>query len=192
MTIQLAILASGRGSNLQAILQAIGNRDLDAKVQVVISNVPGTRALAIAKSHQVTAVEILHRGLSHHEHEILVMRELRNYCIDYVVLAGYMRILTSQFLKSYPNVINIHPSLLPAFPGANAYEDAFNADVITSGITVHFVDEQVDHGPILAQEEFPRLPDDTIEAFKSRGLAVEHRLYPRVLQSLAKKGPVKL
>ncbi|HEY9791086.1 MAG TPA: formyltransferase family protein, partial [Candidatus Obscuribacterales bacterium] len=109
-------------------------------------------------------------------------------------LAGYMRVLTPAFLQQfrhadgYFNVINIHPSLLPAFPGAHGYEDAFNYGVKISGVTIHLVDEHVDHGPILAQAAFERYDDDTLETFKARGLELEHKLYPAVLQEIARNG----
>jgi phosphoribosylglycinamide formyltransferase-1 len=184
-------MASGRGSNLQAILAAIESRQVDAKSALVITNDASAPALEIARKYAVPAKGIPSAGLTRSAHEAAVHEELANHKIDYLVLAGYMRILTKEFLQPFKDprgfyrVINIHPSLLPAFPGKHAYEDAFNYGVKLSGITIHFVDEEVDHGPILAQESFPRLIDDTLETFKARGLAVEHKLYPQVLQMLA-------
>ncbi len=194
MSIRLAILVSGRGSNMESILRAIKDGELDAKVEIVLSNNPEALALVTARKYGVHAIAVDNKGLSREEHEKRVLAELANYDIDLVVLAGYMRILTSNFLQQFKHkegyfkVINIHPSLLPAFPGANAYEDAFKYGVLVSGITVHLADEKVDHGPILAQETFSRLESDTLESFKARGLAVEHKLYPKVLQSIAKNG----
>lgn len=194
MSIRLAILVSGRGSNMESILRAIKDGELDAKVEIVVSNNPEALALVTARKYGVHAIAVDNKGLSREEHEKRVLSELANYEIDLLVLAGYMRILTSSFLQEFKHkddyfkVINIHPSLLPAFPGANAYEDAFKYGVLVSGITVHLADEKVDHGPILAQETFSRLENDTLESFKARGLAVEHKLYPRVLQSIAKNG----
>ncbi|MBX9879837.1 MAG: phosphoribosylglycinamide formyltransferase [Candidatus Obscuribacterales bacterium] len=194
MSIRLAILVSGRGSNMESILRAIKDGELDAKVELVLSNNSEALALVTARKYGVHAIAVDNKGLSREEHEKRVLSELANYEIDLVVLAGYMRILTSNFLQQFKHkdgyfkVINIHPSLLPAFPGANAYEDAFKYGVLVSGITVHLADEKVDHGPILAQETFSRLENDTLESFKSRGLSVEHKLYPRVLQSIAKNG----
>lgn len=194
MSIRLAILVSGRGSNMESILRAIKEGELDAKVEIVLSNNPEALALPTARKYGVHAIAVDSKGLSRAEHEERVLKELGEYEIDFVVLAGYMRILTSNFLQQFKHkdgyfrVINIHPSLLPAFPGANAYEDAFKYGVLVSGITVHLADEKVDHGPILAQESFPRLEGDTLDAFKSRGLSVEHKLYPKVLQSIAKHG----
>lgn len=179
---------------MKAILQAASTGALAANVPVVISNNVEAPALETARQFGVHACGISHRGLSRQEHEDLLLAELAKHKVDFVVLAGYMRILTSHFLKSfrdpagYFRVINIHPSILPAFPGANAYEDAFAYGVRLSGITVHLVDEEVDHGPIIAQEAFERLDSDTLESFKARGLEVEHRLYPAVLHQVALQG----
>lgn len=191
MPIKLAILVSGRGSNLKAILSQIQEKGLDATVEVVISNEPEAPALQIARDFSVPAMAVPSAGISRSGHEQALLSGLSHYTIDYVVLAGYMRILSVQFLSHFKHhlgfyrVINIHPSLLPAFPGKSAYEDAFAYGVKLSGITIHLVDEKVDHGLILAQEAFPRLAEDTLEAFKARGLAVEHKLYPKVLQQIA-------
>jgi phosphoribosylglycinamide formyltransferase 1 len=193
MPLNIAVLVSGRGSNLKAILEAIREKQLDACVKVVISNKPDVAALAIAKEHGVEAKVIASQGLQRTEHEKLVYACLSKLGIDYVVMAGYMRVITPFLLEKFRDdrgfnrIINIHPSLLPAFPGANAYEEAFNYGVKISGITIHLVDEEVDRGPILAQESFERFPDDTLESFKQRGLAIEHRLYPKVLQQLAEQ-----
>lgn len=194
MSIRLAILVSGRGSNLESILKAIKDGQLDARVEVVISNNPEALALHIARKYGVHAVAIDSKGMKRADHERLVLAELQQHKIDYLVLAGYMRMLNRAFLQEFKDargfyrVINVHPSLLPAFPGANAYEEAFNAGVTESGITVHLVDEKMDNGPVLAQEKFPRLAQDTLESFKARGLSVEHRLFPFVLQKIAREG----
>ncbi len=194
MSLKLAVLVSGRGSNLLAILEAIARGELSASVEVVISNVAGAPALEIARRFRVPGVVVESQGLTRQAHEERLRESLAGYQIDLLVLAGYMRVLTPGFLKSfqdpagYYRVINIHPSLLPAFPGTHAYEDAFAYGVRVSGITVHLVDDQVDHGPILAQEPFPRLEADTLEDFKARGLAVEHALFPAVLQRIAREG----
>jgi phosphoribosylglycinamide formyltransferase-1 len=196
MLIKIAILVSGRGSNMEAILRAIKNNQLQAKVEVVISNNPEALALSTARKYGVHAVAIDSKGLSREEHERRVLSELAMHEIDYVVLAGYMRLLSAKFLQEfrhrhgYYRVINIHPSLLPAFPGASAYEDAFAAGVKQSGITIHLVDEKMDHGPILSQKSFPRLDGDTIDTFKARGLQIEHELFPACLQEIASGGIV--
>jgi phosphoribosylglycinamide formyltransferase 1 len=179
---------------MKAILEAIKDGRLNATVPVVIANKAEAPALAIAREFGVQAVCVPHQGLSREKHEDAVLTELAEYKVDYVVLAGYMRVLTAHFLQAfrhkdgYFKVINIHPSLLPAFPGAQAYDDAFAYGVRVSGITVHLVDEAVDHGPILAQEAFPRLESDTIDVFKERGLEVEHRLLPAVLEQISRQG----
>lgn len=194
MSISLAILISGRGSNMKAILEAIAQKNLDARVSVVLSNNPNAAGLEIAKEFGVPTACVPSKGKTREQHETEVLAELQKYKVDFVVLAGYMRVLTPHFLGAFKHddgyfrVINIHPSLLPDFPGASGYEDAFVAGVTESGITVHLVDEHVDHGPILAQARFQREPGDTIETFKARGLALEHQLFPRVLQQVAKEG----
>jgi len=190
MPLLLAIMASGRGSNAKAILEAIEQGKLDAKVQCVISNMPHAPVLTMADNFGVPTFCIFHQGLSRENHETQVLNVLKDYQIDYLVLAGYMRLMTPTFLsafhaKNHYRIINIHPALLPAFPGAHGYEDAFQYGVKISGVTVHFVDEGIDTGPILMQESFPRLDDDTLETFKSRGLALEHVIYPKALQLLA-------
>lgn len=194
MSIQLAIFVSGRGSNLEAILKSIQQGELDASVEIVISNDANAGALSIAKEFGVRTAAVASVGLNRAEHERQVLEILHSANFDYIVLAGYMRILSPQFLSHYRDprgfyrVINIHPSLLPSFPGKSAYDEAFAYGVKVSGITVHLVDEKVDHGVILAQQSFPRLPDDTLDTFKARGLAVEHALYPAVLREIANNG----
>lgn len=194
MPIKIAIFVSGRGSNLNAIIQAVEDGRLHASIEVVVSNDPEAPALDLASQHGIETFAISHKALKRREHEDRILEHLRRYQIDYVVLAGYMRVLSPHFLKAfhddrgYFKVINIHPSLLPAFPGTHAYRDAFEYGVKVSGVTVHLVDEKVDHGPILAQEPFPRFPDDTLESFSARGLSVEHALYPAVLEQIARSG----
>ncbi|MFA7335311.1 MAG: phosphoribosylglycinamide formyltransferase [Candidatus Obscuribacterales bacterium] len=191
MPIKIAVLVSGRGSNLEAILAAIEKKELAAEIAVVLSNNPDSYALKIAKKHNIPTVSVDHRGVSRKEHEKQVLQKLKKFAPEYLVLAGYMRILSGDFLTHFKDdnglyrVINIHPSLLPAFPGKSAYEDAFNYGVKISGITVHLVDEQVDHGPILAQAVFERKSGDTLETFQARGLELEHKLFPQVLAQLA-------
>lgn len=195
MSLRLAILVSGRGSNMTAILQAIADRRLDAQVCMVFSNNPDAQALETARSFNVPTATVSHKGLSRSAHEQKVLEILAPLNVDFLVLAGYMRIVSADFLHnfksadgSYFRVINIHPSLLPAFPGAHGYEDAFAYGAKIAGITVHLVDERVDHGPILAQTSFARYADDTIDSFKSRGLQLEHKLLPEVLQEIAING----
>ncbi len=194
MSLSIGILVSGRGSNMTAILKAVADGQLNAHVSVVLSNNPDAPALETARRYGVPALAINHRGLSREDHERQVLEKLSDYELDFLVLAGYMRILTPHFLQpfrdpsGYYRVINIHPSLLPAFPGAHGYEDAYAAGVERSGVTVHLVDEEMDHGPILMQGEFPRLPADTLDEFKARGLALEHEIYPAVLSKIGAGG----
>ncbi len=198
MAIKIAVLVSGRGSNLEAILESIEKNELAAQVVAVLSNNPDSYALKIARKHDLPVVAVDHRGISRKEHEKLVLQALKPFAPEYLVLAGYMRILSGEFLSHYKDtdgyfkVINIHPSLLPAFPGKCAYEDAFSYGVKISGITIHLVDEQVDHGPILAQAIFERQPGDTLETFQARGLAIEHKLFPQVLSKIAAGGLASL
>ncbi len=192
MPLQLAILASGRGSNAKAIIDAIKAGTLDATIQCVICNVENAGVLDIAQQAGIPAHCIPHAGLKRPVHEAQVLEALSAYEVDYLVLAGYMRLMTPGFLLPFKDdgfyrVVNIHPSLLPAFPGANGYEDAFHYGVKVSGVTVHLVDEALDNGPIILQEAFPRLETDSLEAFKQRGLAIEHQLYPKALQLIADK-----
>lgn len=194
MSIKIAVFVSGRGSNLNAIIQAVEDGDLDAEIVRVISNDPEAQALTIAAQHGIETFALSHKGMKRREHEEKILEHLKDLSIDYIVLAGYMRVLSSHFLKAFKHkdgyfrVINIHPSLLPAFPGINGYEEAFNYGVKVSGVTVHLVDEKVDHGPILAQVPFPRFAEDTLDSFCARGLSVEHSLYPSVLQQIAENG----
>lgn len=194
MSLKIAVFISGRGSNLNAIIQAITDKRLDATIQCVVSNDAEAPGLLIANQHGIETFALDHKGMKRVEHEAKILEHLKTHEIDYIVLAGYMRVISPSFLKQwydergYYKVINIHPSLLPAFPGVSGYEDAFNYGVKVSGVTVHLVDEEVDRGIILAQEPFPRFPDDTLQAFCARGLSVEHALYPAVLQQIAKEG----
>lgn len=194
MSLKIAVLISGRGSNLNAIIQAIADKKLDATIQTVVSNDPEAQGLVIASQHGLNTFAVPHKGMKRAEHEKEILKHLAGFEIDFVVLAGYMRIISADFLKQFEDpqgffrVINIHPSLLPAFPGTSGYEDAYNYGVKVSGVTVHLVDEKVDHGMIIAQEPFPRFPDDTLQTFCARGLSVEHGLYPAVLQQIAREG----
>lgn len=192
--LKLAVLASGRGSNFKAIAQAIKAGELKAEIVCLLSNKATAGALEIAREYNIPALVVPSARLSCLEHDEKVLAALAPYKPDFIVLAGYMRILTSALLQAYRapegyfKVINIHPSLLPAFPGKDGYGDAFAAKVAESGITVHLVDEEVDHGPIVAQQCFPRLPEDSLETFKARGLAIEHKLFPMALQLIADRG----
>jgi phosphoribosylglycinamide formyltransferase-1 len=186
--LRLGVLVSGNGTNLQAILDAARAGRIDADVGVVISNQPGAYALTRAESAGVKAVSLPHRGFPSREaFDAALVEELRRERVDWVVLAGFMRLLTPGFLAAFPQrVINIHPALLPAFPGAHAIRDALAYGVRVTGCTVHLVDEGVDTGPILDQRAVPVEEGDTEETLAERMHRAEHELYVDVLARLAR------
>lgn len=187
MTINIGVLLSGTGTNLQALLDAIADKRLDAKIGVVISNVASAGGLKRAESSKVPTVVVDHRN--HHsrrEFDAEVVRVLETHGVEWVVLAGFMRVITEKLLDAFPmRIINIHPSLLPAFPGMNAQTQAHQYGVRVSGCTVHFVDAGTDTGPIIAQAVVPVFPNDDDEALRKRILAQEHALLPEVMQWIA-------
>jgi phosphoribosylglycinamide formyltransferase 1 len=180
---RLGVLISGRGSNLQALLDG-GERGLyPGRVAIVISNVAGVQGLERAARAGVPAVVQDHRGRSREEHDAAIVEHLRAHQIDLVCLAGYMRLLSPVVLRAYPGrVLNVHPSLLPSFPGLDAQRQAWEHGVKWSGATVHLVDEGLDTGPIVAQEAVPVMPGDTPQALAARILEAEHRLYPEAVR----------
>lgn len=188
--LQLGVLISGRGSNLQAILDAIEDGRLDARVRLVISNKEGALGLERAAKAGVSTRVISHRDFGSREaFDRALLEALRAAEAEWVVLAGFMRILTPTFLDAYANrVVNIHPSLLPAFPGMDAQQQAIDYGVRVSGCTVHLVNEGVDAGPILDQAAVPVLPGDDRDALAARILEQEHVLLPKVLARLAEEG----
>lgn len=187
MTIRLGVLISGSGSNLQAILDAVEAGELDAVVAVVISSKPGVFGLERATNAGVDTValspeDFREPGAANER----IARELQERDVDYVVMAGYMRMLGTEVLDAFPDrVVNLHPALLPSFPGAHAIADAFRAGVKVTGVTVHFANEVYDDGPILAQEPVRILEDDTLDSLETRIHEAEHLLYPKTLQLLA-------
>lgn len=186
-TVNLGVLASGRGSNLEAIVRAQGAGHFSrARVAVVVSNRPDARALDIARDAGIPAVTVLPRDFpSAADYERRIQDVLVEHGTHFVVLAGYMKILGSVLLDAFPHrIINIHPSLLPAFPGLHAQRQALEYGVRFSGCTVHFVDDGVDSGPIIAQRIVPVLPGDTEETLSARILAQEHELMPAVIKLL--------
>lgn len=187
----IAVLVSGNGSNLQSIIDKVANGYLRVNLAVVISNKDGVKALERAKKHKVPAYFVDHRDIPREEHEKRIIKILKKYKVDLVVLAGYMRLLTPYFIKKYKNrIINIHPSLLPSFPGTQGYEDAFNYGVKVSGCTVHFVDEGMDTGKIIIQRVNYIKENDTLESFKKRGLKIEHIALPEAIK-LWNQGKIK-
>lgn len=186
--IDLVVLVSGSGTNLQAILDAVEERRLDARVRLVLSNVAGVKALDRAEKAGVPTRVLSHREFKERAaFDARLVEIIRDTCADaWVVLAGFMRILTPTFLDAFPRrVINIHPSLLPAFPGVDAQKQALEGGVRITGCTVHLVDAGTDTGPILAQAAVPVLDGDDRDALAHRILEQEHRALPAVLQWIA-------
>ncbi len=195
MKINLAVLVSGRGSNLEAIAKAIKNKQLTSEIKIVIINNKHAMAVEVCKIYNLPYAIIENKNLSRLEHEKMVINEIKKHNCQLIVLAGYMRVLTKNFLEEFKNktgkfyqVVNIHPSLIPAFTGRNAYEQAFNYGVKISGITVHLVNEEIDGGAILAQECFRISPNDSLDDVKAKGLKIEHELYPQTLQNIITNG----
>ena len=167
----------------QALLDAAADPAFPARIAVVVSNKADAYGLERARLAGVPAVHLPHRGKSRHEYEVELVALLQQHGVRWVCLAGFMRLLTSTFLAAFPGrVLNIHPALLPAFPGTHGQEQAFNYGVRIAGCTLHLVDEGTDTGPIVAQGAVPVLPGDDLDALQARILAVEHQLYPRVLR----------
>ena len=187
-TFRIGILISGRGSNMVALIDAAQSGKIPgAEVGVVISDQPNAAGLAKAQERRIETTVIERRGRSREEHDREMVGELKKREIDLVCLAGYMRILSREFLDAYRGrILNIHPSLLPAFPGLHPQKQALDSGVDVSGCTVHFVDETLDGGPIVAQRMVPVLAGDTVERLSARILAEEHQLYAEaVAQVLA-------
>lgn len=186
---KIAILISGRGSNMVAILDAIGEGRLDADAAVVISNVESAPGLTRARERGVETVVISHRGLTREEHDNKIVAELERRGVSLVCLAGYMRLLGPFFVRAFENrILNIHPSLLPAFPGIDAQRQALDHGVKVTGCTVHLVDDQLDHGPIVMQRAIEVLDDDTVETLSNRILQQEHRIYPEAIARVLSEG----
>jgi len=182
MSKRLGILISGRGSNFLAIADAIATHRLDAEIAVVISNRPDAPGIIAAKDLGLHALTLPSKSLDRDAYDRQLMEELRNSRVDVVCLAGYMRILGGHFIREFhQRIVNIHPSLLPAFPGLDAQHQAWEHGVKFSGCTVHFVEEGLDSGPILSQAVVPVLAEDTPESLSARILEEEHRIYPEAI-----------
>ena len=186
-TLRLGILASGSGSNLQAILDAIAEGSLDAQARIVVANVPGAMAIERAKKAGVPTALIQHRQFADRaSFDAGLANTLDEAGVEWVVLAGFMRVLTPEFIARYQRrILNIHPALLPAFPGVHAQKQALDYGTKIAGCTVHFVDDGVDSGPIIAQRAVPVESDDSVESLSARILREEHQLYVQVLRWLA-------
>ncbi len=179
------MLISGRGSNLQALVDAARRGELGGEVAVVVSNVGSAPGLERARQAGIPAVFRDHRGKKREDFDAELVEILRAHQVDLVCLAGFMRLLSPVFVRAFPGrIVNIHPALLPAFPGLEAQRQAWEHGVKVSGATVHLVDEGLDSGPIVAQEAVAVLSNDTPETLAARILEVEHRLYPRAVRLL--------
>ena len=189
---RIAVLVSGRGSNLQALSDAQARGELGGEIVVVVSNVPGAYALERARLAQIETVLIDHRGRGREEFDRELVLLLGKRAVDVVCLAGFMRILSPVFLREFGGrTLNIHPSLLPAFTGKDAQARALEHGVKVTGATVHLVDEGLDCGPILLQEAVAVRDDDTVDSLSARILEVEHRIYPRAVRLLC-EGHIRL
>jgi len=183
---RVGVLISGRGTNLQALIDAAREGNLGGEIAVVVSNVEAAAGLDRARASGCAVAFHDHRGRSREAHDRDVARTLDDHGVDLVCLAGYMRVLSPWFVRHYPSrILNVHPSLLPAFPGLEAQHQAWEHGVRVSGATVHLVDEGLDQGPIVLQEAVPVLARDTPETLAGRILEAEHRLYPRAVKILA-------
>ncbi len=193
--IRLGVLASGGGTNLQAILDACAAGRVDASVAVVVSNVPGAGALQRAQEAGVAVEVVPSRGVTDREvYDLRLVEVLRGHGVDLVCLAGYMRLMTPAFLRAFgptpqtrgcPRVLNVHPGLLPSFPGLHAQRQCVEYGARFGGCTVHFVDEGTDTGPVIVQAVVPVEPGDSEETLAKRILAQEHRLYPQAIHWFA-------
>jgi phosphoribosylglycinamide formyltransferase-1 len=183
----IGVLISGSGTNLQAIIDAIEAGKLDAKIEVVVSNKANAFGVERARRHGIPTEVLDHRSFSSREaYDEAVVAILRQRNVALVVLAGFMRLLSPGFIRAFSNrIMNIHPALLPAFPGLQVQQRAVEHGVRFSGCTVHFVNEECDEGPIIIQAAVPVLPDDTGETLAARILEQEHRIYPRAIQLYA-------
>jgi phosphoribosylglycinamide formyltransferase-1 len=180
---RLGILISGRGSNLKAIIDAIAQRRLDATIAVVISNRAEAPGLAHARAAGIETLVVSHKAYpAREDYDRVLVKELRARNVALVCLAGFMRLFSPVMVNAFPNrILNIHPSLLPKYPGLHPQQQALDDGATVSGATVHFVNNELDAGPIVLQREVPVLPGDTAATLEARILAVEHQLYPEAI-----------
>ena len=189
MSLPIAVLVSGSGSNLQALIDKIEAGTLDARITLVLSNKPGAYALERAGRAGLKTLCLPHADYpDRQEFDRTMIRAIKDSGAQAVVLAGFMRLLSVEFLRAFPSrVVNIHPALLPSFPGSHGQADAAAYGVTISGCTVHFVDEDMDHGPVIIQAAVPAYPDDDGETLGGRILKFEHRILPQAIQWLAEE-----
>ncbi len=187
MTLALGIMASGTGSNAQAIIEAINKGRLDAEVRLVFSNKPESKVLERARAANIPYASLDHKAYKDRESfDRDVVDLLQNAGVDTIAMAGYMRLVTPPFLEAFPQrVLNMHPAILPAFAGAHGIADTLAWGVRIAGCTVHFVDNIMDHGPVIIQAAVPSVPGESHEALAARIHACEHKIYPQALSWLA-------
>lgn len=185
---KLGILISGRGSNMSAIVKAVQSGQIpDSKVAVVISDKKSAAGLEKAHTRGIETIVVPRNKRTREEHDAEIIAELKKRDVELVCLAGYMRLLSPEFIRAFPNkIVNIHPSLLPAFPGLDAQKQAFDYGVKISGCTVHFVDEHLDHGAIILQKAVEVTDDETVESLSAKILEHEHALYIEALKLIVK------
>ncbi len=186
---KIGVLVSGRGTNLQAIIDQISCGHIPAKIEIILSNKKDAPALDRGKSHGIKSIFVNPKNFnSKSDFDLALVAELKKHKVDLICLAGYMKILGKEFIQSFPNkIINIHPSLLPAFPGLNVQQKAIDYGVKFSGCTVHYVNEEVDSGPIILQAVVPVLDNDNEESLANRILEQEHKIYPEAIKLIAEK-----
>ncbi|MEO0824519.1 MAG: phosphoribosylglycinamide formyltransferase [Cyanobacteria bacterium J06635_15] len=187
--IRLGIMASGNGSNMEAIAQAITQGKLNAEIAGVVYNQPTAKVAERAKARQIPATLLDHRTFDSRESlDKAIIQTLQAQSVDWVIMAGWMRRVTRVLIDAFPQrILNIHPSLLPSFPGIRAIEQALNAGVKLAGCTVHYVELAVDSGPIIMQAAVPVLPDDTVESLQARIQVQEHLIYPAAIAWAARR-----
>lgn len=190
---RIAILISGTGSNMEVLVKASLTGELPAQVSFVGSDRISAKGLDTANALGAPTRVFFYKRDGRTAAEAAIAKAIKETHTDWIVLAGFMRVLSPEFVKEFAGrIINIHPALLPSFPGAHGIEDAWNAKVNVTGVTVHLVDEEVDHGPILAQEEVPVLSDDTIETLEARIHTTEHKIYKEALKNFFEEHPINI
>lgn len=183
---KIAVFASGSGTNFQAIIDAVQTKQLDAELVLLVCDKPNAYAIERANQNNINVFQFTPKNYENKQaFEQVILEQLRAFQVDWIVLAGYMRLIGETLLSAYEGrIINIHPSLLPSFPGKNAIEQAYEAKVKVTGVTIHFVDAGMDTGPIIAQKAIEIEESDTIEVVRKKIQQVEHQLYPEVLKKL--------
>jgi len=191
--VNLAVFASGQGSNFSAIVNAIKRGGIKVRSVLLVCDKPLARVIGRAQKAKVGVILVRREDFAGRaDFEAAIIQRLISYKIDLIALAGFMRMLSPAFVRKYRSrIINIHPSLLPAFKGSHAIKDAFKAGAASTGVTVHFVDEEMDHGPVILQEKVRITSGDTLASLEKKIHAVEHKLYPHVVR-LYSEGKIKI